>query len=116
MSEPPLKRPDVPPDVCWLRLPPALQAKHNIEDRDEDVEETRIRAEEAWGLNSSDCLPSSAVFVEVLSTRCSRTTDSNGTLRFVYSARVRSSLLPFLSRDMVLNLELARDGRVVRFP
>ena len=75
-----------------------------------------IRAEEAWGLNSSDCLPSSAVFVEVLSTRCSRTTDSNGTLRFVYSARVRSSLLPFLSRDMVLNLELARDGRVVRFP
>jgi hypothetical protein len=74
------------------------------------------RAYEEWGLNESDCLPSAAVLVELVTTGCSRATDPDGTLRFTYSARARSVLLPFLTRDVTLSLALSRDGRVLRFP
>jgi hypothetical protein len=75
-----------------------------------------VKAYETWGLNQSDCLPGTRIAVEIVTTRCTRTTATDGTLRFTYSAQVRSVFLPFLSRDVTLNLTLARDGRVVRFP
>jgi hypothetical protein len=73
-------------------------------------------ASEEWGLNSSDCLPQMSAFAIVSAAACRRTTDPNGTLRFTYHAVVRSAILPFVTRDVVMTLAVAKDGRVVQFP
>lgn len=74
------------------------------------------RASEVWGLNASDCHPNRTEESTVETVECSRTIDRDGTLRFVYRARVRSAIIPFVTRDSVMSLVLTRDGRVVRFP
>jgi len=74
------------------------------------------KAAEEWGLNASDCTPRMTEMTSVEELECARTTDADGTLHFVYKARVRSALLPFITRDAVMVLVLTRDGRVVRFP
>jgi len=74
------------------------------------------KAYEEWGLNSSDCLLSSSEMTTVETITCTRSTDAEGTLRFNYRARVRSAVLPFMSKDVVRTLALSRDGRVVQFP
>jgi len=56
------------------------------------------------------------VMVTVETIECTRTTDASGTLHFTYHARLRSAVLPFLARDVVMTLVMASDGRVVRFP
>ena len=73
-------------------------------------------ASEEWGLNSSDCNPSMTDFAIVSTATCRRTTDPGGTLRFTYHAVVRSAILPFIARDVVMTLAVAGDGRVVQFP
>jgi hypothetical protein len=73
-------------------------------------------ASEVWGLNSSDCLPQMTEFVIVSAAACRRTTAPDGTLRFTYDAVVRSAILPFVTRDAVMTLAVAKDGRVVQFP
>jgi len=73
-------------------------------------------ASEEWGLNRSDCLPNRTVMTTVEAIECTRTTDASGTLHFTYQARVRSAVLPFLYRDVVMSLVMSADGRVVRFP
>ena len=73
-------------------------------------------AAQEWGLNNSDCLPRIADFAIVSATECRRTTGSDGTLRFTYHAVVRSVVLPFIARDVVMTLAVAKDGQVVQFP
>ena len=73
-------------------------------------------ASEAWGLNNSDCLPNRTEMTTVDKIECTRWTDASGTLNFTYHARVRSAVLPFLYRDVVMSLVISGDGRVVRFP
>jgi hypothetical protein len=73
-------------------------------------------ASEVWGLNSSDCNPQVTDFAMVSTTTCRRTTGPDGTLRFTYEAVVRSPILPFVARDVVMTLAVAKDGRVVQFP
>ena len=73
-------------------------------------------AYEKWGLNSSDCIIATSVLTTVTTERCSRTTDGDGTLRFIYRASVRPQLLPLLSREVTMELVLDRNGRVERFP
>jgi hypothetical protein len=71
---------------------------------------------EVWGLNSSDCLPNQAGLVTTTTIECRRTTGSDGGLRFTYRTVLRSSLLPFVSREVVMTLNLTKDGKVVQFP
>ncbi|HYM51424.1 MAG TPA: hypothetical protein VET65_12755 [Candidatus Limnocylindrales bacterium] len=70
---------------------------------------------EEWGLNDSDCLPS-GVIAGVTRLRCSRSVDADGTLHFIYATRFQSALIPTVTRDVVMTLVLAKDGRVVQFP
>ncbi len=74
------------------------------------------KAFENWGLNQSDCTIYSAELMTVETLQCTRTTDADGTLHFVDKSRIRSAILPFITRDVGMELVLARDGRVVRFP
>ena len=71
------------------------------------------KAFESWGLNESDCRIYSAELMTVETLQCTRTTDADGTLHFVNRSRVRSAILPFITRDLAMELVLARDGRVV---
>lgn len=73
-------------------------------------------ATEGYGMNSSDCLIRETVMTTVKTLQCSRTTSRDGTLHFTYRVAVASSLLPFVSRDVTVQLELDRTGNVVRFP
>jgi hypothetical protein len=71
---------------------------------------------EDWGLNNSDCFPYRTEFVTGTTIECRRTTGSDGSLHFTYRTVVRSAILPFVSREVVMTLNLAKDGRVVQFP
>ncbi|HEY2705722.1 MAG TPA: hypothetical protein VGL20_18740 [Candidatus Dormibacteraeota bacterium] len=73
-------------------------------------------AYESWGLNQSDCTFASTTLALFTTRRCSRTTTADGTLHFVYTAEARPLLLPFLSRDVTVELVLDRNGTPVRFP
>ena len=74
------------------------------------------KSSETWGLNASDCHPNRTEETIVDTIECSRSSGADGSLRFTYHARVRSAILPFISRDVVMSLALAGDGRVLRFP
>ena len=74
------------------------------------------KAFEDWGMNDSDCLLSSTSLISVTPIVCSRTTDSQGTLRFSYGSRVTSPLIPFAHRDVELTIAVTKDGKVVQFP
>jgi hypothetical protein len=71
---------------------------------------------EEWGLNSSDCLQTSTVFVTTTTLECRRTSGSDGSLHFRYRTVLRSAFLPFISRDVAMTLDLTKDGKVVHFP
>ena len=71
---------------------------------------------EEWGLNSSDCLQTSTVFVTTTTIECRRTTGPDGSLHFRYRSVLRSAFLPFISRDTTMTLDLTKDGKVVQFP
>jgi hypothetical protein len=69
-----------------------------------------------WGLNQSDCQIYSADLATVTPDRCVRSVSPDGTLRFTYGAMVRPSLLPFLGRQVTMQVVVDRAGRVVRLP
>lgn len=71
---------------------------------------------EEWGLNSSDCYPYRSEFVSTTTIECRRTMGSDGSLHFTYRTDVRSAILPFVSREVVMTLNLTKDGKVVQFP
>lgn len=71
---------------------------------------------EQWGMNASDCVLYTAEFATVSTLECRRTTGADGTLHFIYRSRVRSAFLPFIARDVTMQLELTKDGKVVQFP
>jgi hypothetical protein len=73
-------------------------------------------AYEQWGLNTSDCLPSLTELATPTAIVCRRTTNSDGSLHFIYRTVLRSPILPFVSREVVMTLDLTKDGRVVQFP
>lgn len=74
------------------------------------------KAYETYGMNATDCLPRSAALAVVTTALCERTTRPNGTLSFTYRSQVSSVLLPFLHRDVTLQLVIDRNGRVEAFP
>jgi len=74
------------------------------------------KAFENWGLNQSDCHSFGSEGTADSTITCSRTTDADGTLHFLYRVRLRSAILPFVFKDVAMTLVLARDGRVVAFP
>ena len=63
-------------DVCW-------DATHAFEN---------------WGLNNSDCYPRRTEMVVATVLACRRTTEADGSLHFLYRARLEPALLPFISR------------------
>lgn len=71
---------------------------------------------EEWGLNGSDCLPFSSELVTATTIECRRTTGPDGSLHFIHRTLLRSAILPFITRDVVLRLDLTKDGKVVQFP
>jgi hypothetical protein len=71
---------------------------------------------EEWGLNSSDCYPYRTEFVSASTIDCRRTAGSDGSLHFTYRTVVRSAILPFVSHEVVMTLNLTKDGKVVQFP
>jgi hypothetical protein len=73
-------------------------------------------AYEQWGLNGSDCLQSGTEATTATTIECRRTTGSDGSLHFIYRTVIRSPILPFVSREVVMTLDLTKDGKVVRFP
>jgi hypothetical protein len=68
------------------------------------------------GLNSSDCLPSLTELATPTAIVCRRTTSADGSLQFIYRTVLRSPILPFVSREVVMTLDLTKDGKVVQFP
>jgi hypothetical protein len=73
-------------------------------------------ARESWGLNASDCNLASSAMATGTTTECSRQVAADGTLRFRYGVRVQPTLLPFVHRDVTVELVVRGDGTVVRFP
>jgi hypothetical protein len=71
---------------------------------------------EEWGLNDSDCYPASTSLVTLTTLECRRSTGPDGSLHFTYRALLRSPLLPFVSREVDMTLNLTKDGKVVQFP
>lgn len=71
---------------------------------------------EEWGLNASDCLQTAIQLVTDTTIECRRTAGSDGSLHFTYRTLLRSAVLPFVSRDVVMTLDLTKDGKVVQFP
>lgn len=74
------------------------------------------KAYEVYGMNASDCLPGSSSLAIVTATLCQRTTSSDGTLSFTFRSHVASMLVPFLHRDVTLQLVVDRSGHVSQFP
>jgi hypothetical protein len=74
------------------------------------------RAVETFGMNATDCLMASYTMAIVTTTRCTRTTNADGTLSFVYRSDVASAITPFLHRQISLSVVIDRNGTVEQFP
>ncbi len=74
------------------------------------------KASETHGMNASDCMPVATLLTVATTTLCERSTRSDGTLSFTYRSQVSSVLLPFLHRDVTMQLVIDRNGRVEQFP
>lgn len=74
------------------------------------------RATESFGMNASDCIPSSTVMAAVTTSRCTRTTNARGTLSFTYRVDVAPALIPFLHRQATVRLVIDRNGTVEQYP
>jgi hypothetical protein len=68
-----------------------------------------------WGLNRSDCQPSSEVLV-VASMTCTTRFGHDGTIHVLYRADAHAALLPFIQRHVTIGLVIRPDGHVIRFP
>jgi len=75
-----------------------------------------VKTSEQWGLNQSDCLAGSTDGAVVSTLACTRSIDEAGTLHFTWAARVTSTLLPFVKRDVTLRLTVDRRGHILEFP
>jgi hypothetical protein len=74
------------------------------------------RAVETYGMNASDCLMASYQMAIVTTTECKQTTSADGMLRFIYSSDVASAVIPFLHRQITLQLVIDRNGTLEQFP
>jgi hypothetical protein len=70
------------------------------------------RAAEDWGMNQSDCQIMSETLVSVASAQCDRHTAANGTLTFTQHIIVSPTLLPFLTRQLVVQVAVDKHGHV----
>jgi hypothetical protein len=61
-------------------------------------------------------MPITTVLAVVTTTLCERATRPDGTLSFTYRSQVSSVLLPFLHRDVTMQLVVDRNGGVEQFP
>jgi len=67
------------------------------------------------GLTRCSVEPGTDDFARVTELRCTEYTDSNGTMRYKVHATVRSGLVPAVTRDVTLELDVTRDGKVLAF-
>ncbi len=72
------------------------------------------RIHRLWGLFGGCALGNSSL--ATISTHCTTTFDSSGTMHLRYLATVKASLLPVIQHRIAINLVVRRDGHIVRFP
>ncbi len=73
------------------------------------------QATERYGFNNSDCAIFSGVEATVSSVACTRKTDRSGALHFTDTRIVRSDLVPWIKREVTLQLTVDRNGLVGDF-
>jgi hypothetical protein len=73
-------------------------------------------ATEEYGMNQGDCMMGGGLLVAVTTEQCTRTTGADGTLTFTWRVTLSPDLLPFLSREVTLQVVIDKNGRVEQFP
>jgi hypothetical protein len=74
------------------------------------------RATEEYGMNQSDCMMGGGLLVAVTTEQCTRTTGADGTLTFTWRVTLSPDLLPFLRRQVTVQVVIDKNGNVERFP
>jgi hypothetical protein len=74
------------------------------------------RAFETYGMNAGDCMTFSSDMTIVTTTQCTQVTRADGTLAFTYRSDVAPGVMPFLHRQVTLQLIIDRNGNVEKFP
>jgi hypothetical protein len=74
------------------------------------------RAAEEYGMNRDDCMMGGGLLVAVTTEQCTRTTGADGTLTFTWRVALSPDLIPFLSRQVTVQVVIDKNGNVERFP
>jgi hypothetical protein len=74
------------------------------------------RATEEYGMNQSDCMMGGGLLVAITTEQCTRTVSADGTLTFTWRVALSPDLLPFLSRQVTVQVVIDKNGNVERFP
>lgn len=74
------------------------------------------RATEEYGMNQGDCMMGGGLLVAVTTEQCTRTTAADGTLTFTWRVALSPDLLPFLRRQVTVQVIIDKNGHVERFP
>jgi hypothetical protein len=73
-------------------------------------------ATEEYGMNQGDCMMGGGLLVAVTREQCTRTTGADGTLTFTWRVALSPDLIPFLSRQVTVQVVIDKNGNVERFP
>jgi hypothetical protein len=73
-------------------------------------------ATEEYGMNQGDCMMGGGLLVAVTTERCTRTVSADGTLTFTWRVALSPDLIPFLSRQVTVQVVIDKNGNVERFP
>jgi len=74
-----------------------------------------FREDPMTDLTRCEVPPGTADFAGVSRLSCTERTDDSGTMFYTVRAKVSPGLTPTVSRDIVLELDVARDGKVLAF-
>jgi hypothetical protein len=74
------------------------------------------RATEEYGMNQGDCMMGGGLLVAVTTEQCTRTVSADGTLTFTWRVALSPDLIPFLSRQVTVQVVIDKNGNVERFP
>jgi hypothetical protein len=73
-------------------------------------------ATEEYGMNQGDCMMGGGLLVAVTTEQCTRTVSADGTLTFTWRVALSPDLIPFLSRQVTVQVVIDKNGNVERFP
>jgi hypothetical protein len=73
-------------------------------------------ATEEYGMNQGDCMMGGGLLVAVTTEQCTRTAGADGTLTFTWRVTLSPDLLPFLRRQVTVQVVIDKNGNVERFP